>query len=588
MSKEVHLYQKTRIWISAQLESTRLRLARPDALILLAAIGLLTGFLAGLVIVGFRLFVEQTQIWLLPGDSPEGYELLPQWAKLALPLAGALLLAIMFRWLAKGLYVLGVARLLERMAYHQGHLSLREFLLQFFGAAIAIISGHSVGREGPHIFLGAATGSLLGQKLALPNNAIRTLVGCGTAAGIAASFNTPLAGVIFALEVVMLDYHLASFIPVILSAVTATLISNAILGSEPAFTVPSMALGGLSDIPLVIALGLIAGTVSAGFTWMVQMVAANTRNLAIWWKMLLAGLITGTLGLAVPEIMGIGYDTVSAILLGSYGAAFLLLLMSIKLVATSACVGLGIPGGMIGPALFIGASLGGGLGHLAQYWLPQLDTQTGFFAMLGMVALMGASLQAPLAALTALLELTNNPQIIMPGMLVVIIAGLTASELFGQESLFITMLKARGMDYQQHPVLAALRRIGVASSMDKDFVRSPRNIDPEQGWKLLEKKPKWIVITEGNTPTAILSGINLAGFLETTHERPVKEIDLLAIPGKRLQLAPVHLHETLQEALEKLNKGEGEALYVRRMSAPGIWRVYGILTREQIESAYQP
>ncbi|WP_457671276.1 chloride channel protein [Thiolapillus sp.] len=578
-------YRKIHAWFSTQLENTRLHLARPDAMIQLAIIGLLTGALAGLVIVAFRLLVEQTQTWLLPGDSPEAYELLPHWAILALPLAGAILLALMFRWLAKGLYVLGVARVLERMAYHQGHLGLREFLLQFFGAAIAIISGHSVGREGPHVYLGAAAGSLLGQWLTLPNNAIRTLVGCGTAAGIAASFNTPLAGVIFALEVVMLDYHLASFIPVILAAVTATMVSNAMLGSEAAFTMPAMALGGLSEIPLVIILGLIAGAVSASFTHLVQVVASNSRNLAIWWKVLLAGVITGLLGLAVPEIMGIGYDTVNATLLGSYGAAFLLLLMGAKLIATSACVGLGVPGGMIGPALFIGATLGASMGQLAQLWMPHLDTQVGFFAMLGMGALMGASLQAPLAALTALLELTNNPQIIMPGMLVVIIAGLTASQVFGQESLFITMLKARGLDYQQNPVLAVLRRMGVASIMDKQFVRSPRAINPETAWELLKSKPKWIVVTKDNTPAFILSGISLAGYLEVEQEQ--EEIDLMEIPGTRLQLAPVHLHETLQEALEKLDKGEGEALYVRHMSAPGIWRVYGILTREQIESAYQ-
>ncbi len=585
MPKQVNPYRKIHAWFSAQLENTRLHLARPDAMIQLAIIGLLTGALAGLVIVAFRLLVEQTQTWLLPGNSPEAYELLPHWAILTLPLAGAVLLALMFRWLAKGLYVLGVARVLERMAYHQGHLGPREFLLQFFGAAIAIISGHSVGREGPHVYLGAAAGSLLGQWLTLPNNAIRTLVGCGTAAGIAASFNTPLAGVIFALEVVMLDYHLASFIPVILAAVTATMVSNAMLGSEAAFTMPAMALGGLSEIPLVIILGLIAGAVSASFTHLVQVVASNSRNLAIWWKVLLAGVITGLLGLAVPEIMGIGYDTVNATLLGSYGAAFLLLLMGAKLIATSACVGLGVPGGMIGPALFIGATLGASMGQLAQLWMPHLDTQVGFFAMLGMGALMGASLQAPLAALTALLELTNNPQIIMPGMLVVIIAGLTASQVFGQESLFITMLKARGLDYQQNPVLAVLRRMGVASIMDKQFVRSPRAINPETAWELLKSKPKWIVVTKDNTPAFILSGISLAGYLEVEQEQ--EEIDLMEIPGTRLQLAPVHLHETLQEALEKLDKGEGEALYVRHMSAPGIWRVYGILTREQIESAYQ-
>lgn len=570
------------------LDHARLHLARPDALVQLSVLGMITGLLAGLVIVSFRLLVEQTQEWLLPGNGPEAYELLPYWSRLALPLAGAVLLAIMFRWFARGLHVLGVARVLERMAYHQGYLTWRGFGLQFLGAAIAIISGHSVGREGPHIFLGAAAGSLLGQHFSLPNNVVRTLVGCGTAAGIAASFNTPLAGVIFSLEVVMLDYHLASFIPVILSAVSATLVSNAILGSQAAFIVPVMELAGLSEIPLVVLLGLAAGVVSATFTRMVQFTAANTHRLAIWWKVLLAGLLVGIMGLAVPEVMGIGYDTVSGALLGGYGAALLLTFMAVKLIATSACIGMGIPGGMIGPALFIGATLGAGLGHLAQLWLPQMETQAGFFAMLGMGALMGSSLQAPLAALTSLLELTDNPQIIMPGMLAVVIAGITAKELFHQESLFITMLKASGLDYKQSPVLAALRRAGVASTMDKSFVHAPQLITADQAHALLERKPRWIIIEEERNPVVLLPGVDLAGYLQRSEaEDGELQIDLLAIPAKRLQLAPAHLQETLQEALEALDKGPAEALYVRRMTAPGIWRVYGVLTREMVESAYR-
>ncbi|WP_293680214.1 chloride channel protein [Thiolapillus sp.] len=503
------------------------------------------------------------------------------------PLAGAIALAVMFRWFAKGLYVLGVARVLERMAYHQGHLTLRGFVLQFFGVAIALISGHSVGREGAHIFLGACTGSLLGQKLELPNNAVRTLVGCGTAAGIAASFNTPLAGVIFSLEVIMMDYQLASFIPVILSAVTATVVSNAFLGNAAVFSVPIMELGSLKEIPLVVILGLLSGTLAAGFIIMVKKIAGKGKVWPIEWQMMAAGISIALLGMWLPEVMGIGYDTINIALIGGYSAGLLLLMAAAKLVATSICSALNVPGGMIGPSFFIGATLGAGFGHLMIAWLPDIGIQPGLYAMLGMSAMMGASLQAPLAALTALLELTDNPQIIMPGMLVVVIAGLTASELFGQESLFITMLKAKGLDYKQHPVLAALRRVGVASIMNKDFMRSMRNISLEQAHKLLESKPKWIVITEDKKPKAILPGIALAGFLEAEQEEPLEEIDLMAIPGKRLELAPIHLHETLQEALEKLNKGEGEALYVQRMSAPGIWRIYGILTREQIESSYQ-
>ncbi|BAO43719.1 chloride channel protein [Thiolapillus brandeum] len=600
MTGQVNLYQKTREWLGAQLEDMRLHLARPDALIQLALLGLLTGLLAGGVIVLFRVLVEYIQNLALHGQGADAFESLSLLERFGYPLLGAILLALMFRWFAKGLYVLGVARVLERMAYHQGHLSLRGFLLQFFGVAIALVGGHSVGREGAHIFLGACAGSLLGQKLELPNNAVRTLVGCGTAAGIAASFNTPLAGVIFSLEVVMMDYQLASFIPVILSAVTATVVSNAALGNAAVFSVPVMALSSLREIPLVVILGLLSGALAAGFIRLVRSIASRGKAWSIEWQMLAAGLSTALLGMWIPEIMGIGYDTINLTLVGGYGAGILLLMAGAKLIATSICSALNVPGGMIGPSFFVGATLGGGFGHIMAQWLPGLEIQPGIYAMLGMSALMGASLQAPLAALTALLELTDNPQIIMPGMLVVVVAGVTASELFGQESLFITMLKAKGLDYRQHPVIAALRRMGVASVMDKRFVRSAPEITLEQARKLLENKPRWIVIVENKEPRTLLPGIALAGYLEALQEGENLEgasgeeeeqnaalIDLNRIPGKRLELAPIQLHETLQEALEKLDKGEGEALYVRRMSAPGIWRIYGILTREQIESSYR-
>ncbi|HEB95781.1 MAG TPA: chloride channel protein [Sedimenticola thiotaurini] len=578
-------------WFSERLEATRLHLARPDALLQLAVLALLTGLLAGAIIVLFRFSVEHVQEWLLPGTGPDNFEGLSYTGRLLFPVTGALLLALMFRWFARGLYVLGVARVLERMAYHQGRLTFHGFLLQFFGVAIALVSGHSVGREGAHIFLGACTGSLLGQKLELPNNAIRTLVGCGTAAGIAASFNTPLAGVVFSLEVVMMDYQLASFIPVIIAAVSATVVSNAVLGDAAVFSVPPLHLGSLAEMPLVFLLGLISGGVAAAFIQMVQTIASRTRNWPIELQMGVAGVAVALLGVGLPQVMGIGYDTINLTLLGAYTSGILLLMAVVKLLATSVCSALNVPGGMIGPAFFIGATLGGGFGHLLDQWFPALHIQPGVYAMLGMSALMAGSLQAPLAALTALLELTDNPGIIMPGMLVVVVAGITASELFRKESLFITMLKAKGLDYSQSPVMMALRRIGVASVMDRSFVQSPRQIDRDQARRLLEGKPRWILITEEREPRAILAAVDLAAWLEEQDDIAEEEdeaaIDLMKIPGHRLQLAPAHLHETLQEALETLQKGEGEALYVRRMTAPGFWRIYGILLREQIESAYR-
>ncbi len=573
-------------WFSERLEATRLHLARPDALLHLAVLGLLTGLLAGLIIVFFRYSVEHIQLWLLPGDGPDDFESLPLTGRLLFPLIGALALALMFRWFSRGLWVLGVARVLERMAYHQGRLTLRGFLLQFFGVAIALVSGHSVGREGAHIFLGASTGSLLGQKLELPNNAIRTLVGCGAAAGIAASFNTPLAGVVFSLEVIMMDYQLASFIPVILAAVSATVVSNAVLGDAAVFSVPTMQLGTLAEVPLVVVLGLLCGAVAALFIQMVQSIASRGRNWPIKRQMIVAGVSVALLGTLLPEVMGIGYDTINLTLLGGYAAGGLILMAVVKLVATSICSALNVPGGMIGPSFFIGATLGGGFGHLLHGWLPELPIQPGLYAMLGMSALMSGSLQAPLAALTALLELTDNPQIIMPGMLVVVISGLTASELFRKKSLFLTMLEAKGLSYEQSPVMMALRRVGVASVMDTSFVQASRLLDPERARKLLQEKPRWILVTEEQQPRAVLAAVDLAAWMES-HDGEEAPIDLMKIPGRRLEVAPIHLRDTLQEALETLEKSAAEALYVRRMTAPGIWRTYGILTREQIESAYR-
>ncbi|MGD2083433.1 MAG: chloride channel protein, partial [Chromatiales bacterium] len=272
----------------SHMESMRLRLARPDALLALAVLGLATGVLAGLVIVSFRLAVEGTQSSFLPGGLPEGYERLPLWARFLLPVAGGLVIGVVFHGFAKGVYTLGIARVMERLAFHQGYLTLRGFLLQFIGAAVAIVSGHSVGREGPHVFLGAAAASLLGQRLALPNNSIRTLVGCGTAAGIAASFNTPLAGVIFALEVVMMDYTLASFIPVILAAVSADTISILVFGADAAFRVPAVRLGTLAELPVVLLLGIAVGALAAAFVQLLKLTTVYSQRIPYVWRTSLA------------------------------------------------------------------------------------------------------------------------------------------------------------------------------------------------------------------------------------------------------------------------------------------------------------
>jgi CIC family chloride channel protein len=571
-------------WVGQIANKFRLRLSRADGLLTLSAIGLLTGLIAGGVIIAFRLLVEETQASFLPGGLSENYEELPLTLRFVLPIIGGLVIGIVFQFQAKGLFTLGVSRVLERLNYHQGYLTLREFLLQFFGAAVAIISGHSVGREGPNVFLGAASSSLIGQMLKLPNNAIRTLVGCGTAAGIAASFNTPLAGVIFALEVVMMEYSLASFMPVILAAVSANALSILVFGSEPAFNLPELHLGSLKELPLLLILGVTIGSIAALYNHLLQELTLRSRHIIFWQRTTVAGFLVALCGLAAPEVLGLGYDTVNSALLGELGIGLLLSIIIFKLLATAFSIGLGIPGGAIGPTLVIGASIGSLTAILAAEYYPAFSSNIGLYALLGMGATMGASLQAPLAALTAILELTQNPQVVMPGMLVIVIAGLTSSELFGKGSLFIGILKASGLDFRTDPIMQALRKVGVASTMDRNFHRIGHIANREKTQKLLTQAPEWLLVTKEGSPFVVMPAVDLARYLQENNEA---EINLMDIPARRSQVTPIHLQATLQEALDKLENSGAETIYVEHSTAPGISHVYGILTREHIESAYR-
>ncbi len=570
-----------------RMDAVRIQLARTDALLPLSLLGLLAGLLAGAAIVLFRLLVESIQDFILPGVGSDNYEALPEWANFTLPIVGAILLALLFRFASKGVQVLGVARVMERMTYHQGHFTVRGFILQFIGAAIAIISGHSVGREGPHVFLGAAAGSLMGEYLSLPNNTIRTFVGCGTAAGIAASFNTPLAGVIFALEVVLMEYSVASFIPVILAAVAATTLSNAFLGTSSMIIVPALEMGSLSDLSLVIILGITAGMVSALFVHLLQHIASSSKEISIWWRLILAGGFMGLTGMLIPQLMSIGYDTVELALNGHLAIGLLLTLVAGKLLATAIVVGLGVPGGMIGPTLFIGAMLGAALAKIFLLLPFNLHTEVGFFALLGMGAMMSASLQAPLAALVAMLELTDNPAVILPGMLAVVIAGVTASEIFRKQSLFLSMLKGSGKDYRTNPILQSLRRVGVGSIMEQNFVHVDNRISALLAKEIVTNKPEFLLIDEDNVPQTLMPTIELAKFIEANQDDLPQTIDLLEIPALRWQAGMIHLQANLQEAYELLESGTHEALYVERSIRRREHQIFGVLSRNMVEKAYR-
>lgn len=579
-------------WL-AWLERERMALARPDALVHLAVLGALTGLAAGAVIILFRLLAEGVQELLLPppdytgGHHAENFEALSPLYHFLFPAISGLVLALLFYFYSGGIRLLGIASVLERMAYHQGYVPFRGLILQFVGAIVAIVGGHSVGREGPHVYLGAAAGSLLGQTFRFPNNSIRIMLACGVASGIAASFNTPLAGVIFALEVVMLEYSVSSFIPIILSAGVATALSNAVFGNMPVFfNAPVALMASLSEIPVILFLGLVVGIASAGMTHAIQTIAKSTQFIALWWKLIAAGLIVGFIGMLQPEVLGIGYDTVTKTLAGQFSLGFLVGLTLMKMLATSFCLGLGVPGGVIGPGFFIGATLGACIGILVGEYTGATVSFIGFYALLGMGAMVAAMLQAPLAALTAMVELTYNPGIIMPGMLTIVVAQLISSQVFKKPSLFIGQLRANGLDYDSNPMNQALRRVGVASVMDNEYIRLDAILKREYAEEIVTMKEAWIVINVEDRPTYLLPIIELIKYLQIDKE--ANEINLLEMPARRFDLSPIALQSNLQQAYDKFQQG-AEALYVVFIEehAGQNTRIYGLLTPEMIDSAYR-
>ena len=560
----------------------RRQLASADSVPQFAFLGIVSGLITGLVILAFRTVIEAPLGLILEGGF-EDFESLGRDNQFLFPVIGAVLLSVMFTLIPSTARRTGVIHVLERLARYQGHLPWTNALSQFFGGAIALISGQSLGREGPAIHLGAAGSSLFGQALNLPNNSIRILVGCGAAAAISASFNTPIAGVIFSMEVIILEYTIAGFIPVILAAVSAALVNQAVYGSVTAFSVPPVAMKGFYDIPFMIIEGLAIGALAGLFCIAIRLISKMGPG-TTWKRFTTAGIVTGIAAIFAPEIMGVGYDTVDLAMVGGIPLYLLLLIGTAKLITSAVSIGLGMPAGLIGPSLFIGAIAGGLLGALGSAFFPEMASSPGFYVMLGMGAMMGAVLQAPLAALMAVMEMTNNPNIILPAMLVIVIANITSSHVFRQKSLFITQMSLLGLEYRQNPLSRALNRASMASIMSRSFLRVNKTMTRDEAVSLDSEKIRWLLVCEEGKPLFIMRGEDLDTYLENTE---TEEIDLAAIPATRKDVTPILMQATLSEAWDLLNSTGVEATYINRISAPMIDSVVGIATREDIERFYE-
>lgn len=572
--------------ISHYVESLRDQLAGAEALPQLTLLGLLTGIIAGAVIVLFRWAVELPLGYFLP-DSFENFEAISSLMHFALPVTGAIVLGLVLQLVDKRHHATSIGHVMDRLQNHQGRMPLGNVITQFFGGAACLLTGQSVGREGPAVHLGAGSGSLLGQWLKLPANSLRPLAGCGVAAAIAACFNTPMAGVIFAMEVVILEYTIAGFIPVTLAAVAGATMTRLAFGPEIAFINAQSVMGDLRELPLMGLVGLVVAVFAAAY---IRLHGASCRwalHRPIALRFALAGLFTGICALWIPQIMGVGYDTISSALAGEIGFALLLAIAITKLLATSLSLGMGMPGGVVGPLLFIGACVGGAVGSAAQLLMPDSASAIGFYVILGMGAMMGATLNAPLAAMMAILELTYNPNIIFPSMLVVIAACLTTRWVFRCDGLFQQVLRIQGKFRSAEAMEQLLSRTGVRGAMDRHLVVSNNRISLHAAQQLLARHPHWILLRDSNQllqPADLHTYLQtLAGHQPTDEHR--EEINLQEIPARRYDLARIAADANLFEALELMNRQQLDALWVESLSDSH--QPLGIISRRTIDNYYR-
>ncbi len=544
------------------LASLKKRLSLPSTswqLCLLATIG---GALSALLIVGFTIATDALQQFYF--QEKNNYSSLDALSRFLLPLLGAVIILVV-SWITGYKYLrTGIPFVLHRLKVAHGVIPLRNSINQFIGSVVALASGFSVGREGPAVHLGAAFSSYLGSALKLPHNSIRTLCACGIAAAISASFNTPLAAVIFVMEVILREYKVHVFIPIMMASIVGSMITSSTFGPAHEFEYFNKIALGFQHYPSLIILGIGLGIVAFVFNRYLVSVIEHSARFHIASRLLLAAFITGTLAYAIPAAIESDMSTLN---LSDSHLQVLGAILIAKIVMTICALGLGIPGGVVGPILGIGAIAGTCAAVIIQPIFPDSNLATDF-ALMGMAGFMAATLNAPLAALLAVVELSNQIEIIVPAMVVIAVSCLVSGQFFGNRSLFVMQLEIQNLTYRKPPLEKSLQRIGVLGVMQENFSLNQLTSDDEKHTALANQQEGYFVISHVKNPKA---DNDLYYWLERdeTEEGTIKEHLLL----------PLHSQSTLVEAYLLLVKKRKGAVYIYGNDVDDI---LGIVTFEQI------
>lgn len=425
------------------------------------------GLVVGGGVVGFRLLIDAFHLLFYGGaeaDLASTAAALPWWHVALAPALGGLLVGLWYRYFMPGGKPQGIANIIEATATRGSRLDIRAGFAALFGSALSIGAGAPVGREGPAVHFGATLAAWLAEKLHFGRSLSRTLLGCGAAAAVAASFNAPIAGALFAHEVVVGHYAMSAFAPVVVASVTATVISRAVFGDFPAFTVPEMALQSVLEFPAFAGLGIVAALAALVFMRAVfagEDLAARSR-IPRTFRPMAAGLVIGLLAIPFPLILGVGYEATDHALNATLPALMLVGLVIAKTLGTGIALGFGFGGGVFSPSLTVGALVGVAFGGLATAALPDLSSGAGAYALVGMGAVAASVLGAPISTVLIVFEMTHDTALTVAVMVAVVMATTITQQVARAPSFFHWQLERRGLNLKGGRDVGLLRLIRVA------------------------------------------------------------------------------------------------------------------------------
>lgn len=386
----------------------------------------------------------------------------------------------------------GVTSVIEACALGTGKLPYKKMPFRVLASAISIGAGASVGPEDPSVQIGSNLGSLLGKRFHLPEEKVKSLVFAGAAAGIAAAFNAPIAGIFFSFEVLLGQMNAYSFTFAALATVSSAILTQTLSGSQPAFAIPAYTFKSVSEILYYLLLGCLAGLASAFYIFLIHYFRRQSQKIQIpgWLFPILTGLILGLIGLVLPQTLGIGYSTITAILTNQSFPTYLLVFMLLgKLIMTPLSINGGFVGGVFAPSLFIGASLGGLVAQVSNSIAPGSNLTIPAFALVGMAAVLAGTIRAPMTAILLLFEMTNDYHIILPLTFSVVISLMISKKLIS-DSVYLFPLREKGIFLQNGLDIGLIQSIKIREIISSEVDTIPASKSIPEVIEILSKKHK--------------------------------------------------------------------------------------------------